>query len=288
MRPRCRRSYSGRVVDADFSGYTRIHPRGRPTARIDRRRRGLRRGRRPSPAPITGSGRCATPPTPCSFSSPATRSCRHPIRSSWQRCSASSQLHPAPGRPGRPGLPHGVTSGVQRTSAHDRRVDRTARGHSRVDLGILRSNDLDDRRSRFTASETASAALIALRDRELSEDVTTAFARLQGGLRPLLRDREWKSTTPTHRPMKDRCPAPAQRGISAADRVARPIRRTAGSPLLTSRPAGWRSRAAVHRSGSPRPRPRPVTWQMGTKRHLACDRGDCGAALRGQAGTSPP
>ncbi|MFE5701365.1 LuxR C-terminal-related transcriptional regulator [Rhodococcus koreensis] len=60
-------------------------------------------------------------------------------------------------------------------------------------LGTLRSNDLDDRRSRITASETASAALIALRsagdaDRALSEEaVTTAFARLQGELRPLLR-----------------------------------------------------------------------------------------------------
>ncbi|WP_424810334.1 LuxR C-terminal-related transcriptional regulator [Rhodococcus sp. 27YEA15] len=63
-------------------------------------------------------------------------------------------------------------------------------------LGTLRSNDLDDRRSRITASETASAALIALRsagaaDQALSEEaVTTAFARLQGELRPLLRHRE--------------------------------------------------------------------------------------------------
>ncbi|MGW4126394.1 LuxR C-terminal-related transcriptional regulator [Nocardia sp. NPDC004711] len=63
-------------------------------------------------------------------------------------------------------------------------------------LGTLRSSDLDDRRSRITASETASAALIALRsagdvDRELSEEaVTTAFARLQGELRPLLRHRQ--------------------------------------------------------------------------------------------------
>ncbi|WP_228000669.1 helix-turn-helix transcriptional regulator [Nocardia australiensis] len=62
-------------------------------------------------------------------------------------------------------------------------------------LGTLRSSDLDDRRSRITASETASAALIALRsapdnDRALSEEaVTTAFARLQGELRPLLRYR---------------------------------------------------------------------------------------------------
>ncbi len=63
-------------------------------------------------------------------------------------------------------------------------------------LGTLRSNDLDDRRARITASETASAALITLRsagdaDRVLSEEaVTTAFARLQGELRPLLRHRD--------------------------------------------------------------------------------------------------
>ncbi|ALU73472.1 LuxR family transcriptional regulator (plasmid) [Rhodococcus erythropolis R138] len=63
-------------------------------------------------------------------------------------------------------------------------------------LGTLRSNDLDDRRARITASETASAALITLRsagdaDRVLSEEaVTTAFARLQGELRPLLRHQD--------------------------------------------------------------------------------------------------
>lgn len=61
-------------------------------------------------------------------------------------------------------------------------------------LGTLRSTDLDDRRARITACETASAALIALRragaaDRDLAEEaVTTAFARLQGELCPLLRD----------------------------------------------------------------------------------------------------
>lgn len=63
-------------------------------------------------------------------------------------------------------------------------------------LATLRSNDLDDRRSRITASETASAALIELRtkgamDRALSEEaVTTAFARLQGELRSILRHRD--------------------------------------------------------------------------------------------------
>ncbi|HWC23005.1 MAG TPA: LuxR C-terminal-related transcriptional regulator [Flexivirga sp.] len=63
-------------------------------------------------------------------------------------------------------------------------------------LGTLRSRDLDDRRARITASETASAALTALRstsavDRELSEEaVTTAFARLQGELGPMLKFQE--------------------------------------------------------------------------------------------------
>jgi DNA-binding CsgD family transcriptional regulator/signal transduction histidine kinase len=63
-------------------------------------------------------------------------------------------------------------------------------------LGTLRSRDLDDHRARITAIETASAALIALRsageaDRVMAEEaVTTAFARLQGELNPLLRRRE--------------------------------------------------------------------------------------------------
>ncbi|MFZ2177338.1 MAG: LuxR C-terminal-related transcriptional regulator [Rhodococcus sp. (in: high G+C Gram-positive bacteria)] len=62
-------------------------------------------------------------------------------------------------------------------------------------LATLRSKDLDDRRSRITASETASAALVTLRaagesDRILTEEaVTTAFARLRGELRPLLQHR---------------------------------------------------------------------------------------------------
>ncbi|MFC9761991.1 response regulator transcription factor [Rhodococcus jostii] len=62
-------------------------------------------------------------------------------------------------------------------------------------LSTLRSKDLDDRRSRITASETASSALVTLRsagesDRNLAEEaVTTAFARLQGELRPLLQHR---------------------------------------------------------------------------------------------------
>lgn len=59
-------------------------------------------------------------------------------------------------------------------------------------LSTLRSKDLDDRRARDTASNTASAALIKLRfveeaNRELAQEaVTTAFARLRGELVPLL------------------------------------------------------------------------------------------------------
>lgn len=60
-------------------------------------------------------------------------------------------------------------------------------------LGTLRSHTLDDRTARVTASETASAALIALRsvgdaDRKLAtESAATAFGRLQAELEPLLR-----------------------------------------------------------------------------------------------------
>lgn len=59
-------------------------------------------------------------------------------------------------------------------------------------LGTLRSHDLDDRRARMIARESASAALIATRsassaDRDLSEEaVSTAFARLRNELRTLL------------------------------------------------------------------------------------------------------
>ncbi|OZC84249.1 helix-turn-helix transcriptional regulator [Rhodococcus sp. 06-412-2C] len=59
-------------------------------------------------------------------------------------------------------------------------------------LSTLRSKDLDDRRARDTASNTASAALIRLRsveeaNRELAQEaVTTAFARLRGELAPLV------------------------------------------------------------------------------------------------------
>ncbi|QBJ95905.1 response regulator transcription factor family protein [Rhodococcus sp. ABRD24] len=63
-------------------------------------------------------------------------------------------------------------------------------------LSTLRSADLDDGRARDAARETASAALIGLRTavdthREFAEEsVVTAFARLRGELRGLLRHRD--------------------------------------------------------------------------------------------------
>lgn len=63
-------------------------------------------------------------------------------------------------------------------------------------LSTLRSDDLDDARARTTARETASSALIRLRTavdthREFAEEsVVTAFARLRGELRGLLRHRD--------------------------------------------------------------------------------------------------
>ena len=60
-------------------------------------------------------------------------------------------------------------------------------------LAVLRSPRLDDRAARTLATETAAAALVALRtstDRQRSallEPVTGAFARLRGDLRPLVR-----------------------------------------------------------------------------------------------------
>lgn len=63
-------------------------------------------------------------------------------------------------------------------------------------VATLRSRDLDDARARTTAREIATSALIALRStvdrhRELAEEaVTTAFARMHGELRSLLRHRD--------------------------------------------------------------------------------------------------
>lgn len=62
-------------------------------------------------------------------------------------------------------------------------------------LATLRSGDLDDSRARITARETATAALIGLRSavdahRDFAQEaMTTAFARLRGELRDLVRHR---------------------------------------------------------------------------------------------------
>lgn len=62
-------------------------------------------------------------------------------------------------------------------------------------LATLRSDDLDDTRARTSARETTSSALIGLRSavdvhREMAEEaITTAFARMRGELRSLLKHR---------------------------------------------------------------------------------------------------
>ncbi|MFD9669346.1 LuxR C-terminal-related transcriptional regulator [Rhodococcus sp. NPDC059968] len=110
-------------------------------------------------------------------------------------------------------------------------------------LGTLRSNDLDDRRSRITASETASAALIALRsagaaDRALSEEaVTTAFARLQGELRPLLRPREVEVDYVD--PPADGRPLPGEVAHAARAMVRAIVLAFTAQPVLTRMRIAW-------------------------------------------------
>lgn len=110
-------------------------------------------------------------------------------------------------------------------------------------LGTLRSNDLDDRRSRITASETASAALIALRsagtaDRALSEEaVTTAFARLQGELRPLLRHQD--VTVDYVEPPADGRALPGEIANAARAMVRATVLAFADQPALTRLRIAW-------------------------------------------------
>ncbi|RZL73883.1 MAG: helix-turn-helix transcriptional regulator [Rhodococcus sp. (in: high G+C Gram-positive bacteria)] len=110
-------------------------------------------------------------------------------------------------------------------------------------LGTLRSNDLDDRRARITASETASAALIALRsagaaDRALSEEaVTTAFARLQGELRPLLRYREVE--VDYIEPPADGRPLPGEVAHAARAMVRAIVLAFGAQPVLTRMRIAW-------------------------------------------------
>lgn len=110
-------------------------------------------------------------------------------------------------------------------------------------LGTLRSQDLDDRRSRFTAGETASAALIALRsagaaDRALSEEaVTTAFARLQGELRPLLRHRD--VVVEYVEPPADGRPLPGEVAHAARAMVRAIVLAFGAQPALTRLRIAW-------------------------------------------------
>jgi DNA-binding CsgD family transcriptional regulator/signal transduction histidine kinase len=110
-------------------------------------------------------------------------------------------------------------------------------------LGTLRSNDLDDRRSRITASETASAALIALRsagaaDRALSEEaVTTAFARLQGELRALLRHRDVEVDYVD--PPADGRPLPGEVAHAARAMVRAIVLAFDAQPVLTRMRIAW-------------------------------------------------
>nr|WP_271209254.1 LuxR C-terminal-related transcriptional regulator [Rhodococcus wratislaviensis] len=110
-------------------------------------------------------------------------------------------------------------------------------------LGTLRSNDLDDRRARIIASETASAALIALRsagavDRVLSEEaVTTAFARLQGELRPLLRHRDVE--VDYVEPPADGRPLPGEVAHAARAMVRAIVLAFDAQPVLTRMRVVW-------------------------------------------------
>ncbi|WP_182262825.1 LuxR C-terminal-related transcriptional regulator [Rhodococcus sp. UFZ-B548] len=110
-------------------------------------------------------------------------------------------------------------------------------------LGTLRSHDLDDRRSRLTASETASSALIALRtagtvDRAFSEEaVTTAFARLQGELRPLLRHRNVK--VDYVEPPADGRPLPGEIAHAARAMVRAIVLTFGEQPVLSRMRIAW-------------------------------------------------
>ncbi|BDB61457.1 MULTISPECIES: LuxR C-terminal-related transcriptional regulator [Rhodococcus] len=95
-------------------------------------------------------------------------------------------------------------------------------------LATLRSKDLDDTRARTTARETATEALIGLRSavdlhRELAEEaLTTAFARLHGELRDLVR----------HRPLDLQMVAPPVGGRGLPGEVAHAARAIARGAVL--------------------------------------------------------
>lgn len=110
-------------------------------------------------------------------------------------------------------------------------------------LGTLRSHDLDDRRSRVIASETASAALIAVRsasaaDRALSEEaVTTAFARLRGELGTLVRPGEIEIDFAE--PPADGRPLPGEIAYAARAMVRAIVLTFDAQPLLTRLRIAW-------------------------------------------------
>ncbi|MFD6857829.1 LuxR C-terminal-related transcriptional regulator [Rhodococcus sp. NPDC060090] len=95
-------------------------------------------------------------------------------------------------------------------------------------LATLRSKDLDDSRARTTARDTATSALIALRSavdahRELAEEaVTTAFARMHGELRSLVR----------HRGLELEMVAPSVHGRALPGEVAHAARALARGAVL--------------------------------------------------------
>jgi hypothetical protein len=110
-------------------------------------------------------------------------------------------------------------------------------------LGTPRSEDLDDRRARITASETAVTARIALQsagaaNRELSEEaVTTAFARLRAELRPLLRDR--KVYVEYADPPADGRPLPGEIAHAARAMVPAVVLCSLAQDSLTRLRIGW-------------------------------------------------
>ncbi|MFE7420281.1 LuxR C-terminal-related transcriptional regulator [Rhodococcus sp. NPDC057529] len=110
-------------------------------------------------------------------------------------------------------------------------------------LGTLRSNDLDDRRSRIIASETAVAALLALQsvgptNQALSEEaVTTAFARLKGELRPLLRHRDVE--VDYVEPPADGRPLPGEIAHAARAMVRSVVLAFGAQPVLTRLRIAW-------------------------------------------------
>lgn len=112
-------------------------------------------------------------------------------------------------------------------------------------LGTLRSNELDDRRSRITASETASVALIAVRsatvaDRALAEEaVTTAFARLQGELRPLLRLRATEVAVDYIEPPADGRALPGEVAHAARAMVRTIVLAFGAQPVLDRLRIAW-------------------------------------------------